>query len=310
MLNKVLFLGPDGYDEFVQKRLPEFSVVMAQNEVDVVKHIETVDVIFDAYMKVQFGKKLLEKSEKLKLFITATTGATHIHTQTLVDKNVPLLTLKGQEHVTSGITAAAEHSWLLLMAIARKLPGAQNEVLNGGWDRNKFPGVMLKGKKIGIIGCGRIGQWMARYAKAFGMTVLGFDVQNNPDPNLFDICDLDVLLSSSDFVSIHIPFSEDNRDFLSSEKISLMKKGVYFINTSRGEVINEAAILEGLKKGNIAGAGLDVLQSEPEITNDPLVEYSRTNNNLIITPHIGGLSPDALDIVLDFSCKRITNFFA
>jgi D-3-phosphoglycerate dehydrogenase len=308
-MKKLIFLGPDEYEKFVQNRLSDFYVVKAQSVQEVEDHIQSAEVIFDAYMKVPFTKELLSKAKNLKLFITATTGASHIDTNFLESLSVPLLTLKGQEHITGGLTAAAEHSWLLLMAVARQLPAALLEIHDGGWDRNKFPGVMLKGKTIGIIGCGRIGQWMARYANAFGMRVLGYDEHKTPDSELFESTELNHLLTISDFITIHIPFNEDTRDFLNKARFTLIKRGAVFVNTSRGEVINEEALLSALQTGQIAGAGLDVLQSEPNIIQDPLVEYALQNKNLIITPHIGGLSPDALDIVLDFTCTRIKNFF-
>ena len=153
----LIFLGPESHYEFVINLLPDFDVICANSEGQVDACIKDAAVIFDAYMKVPFSEQRISAAENLKLFITATTGASHISIRTLEQKKIPLLTLKGQENITRGLTAAAEHSWLLLMAIARQLPSALKETSVGGWDRNKFPGVMLKGKSIGIVGCGRIG---------------------------------------------------------------------------------------------------------------------------------------------------------
>lgn len=309
-MNKIIFLGPHEYHQYVQARLPDFNVVLAQNEDDVLEHIEESIAIFDAYMRVPFQEALLGKAQNLQLFITATTGVSHIDVNILEKKSIPLLTLRGQDHIIGGLTAAAEHSWHLLMSLTRNLPAARQEVLNGGWDRNMFPGRMLKGKTLGIIGCGRIGQWMARYANAFGMQVFGFDAIKEPDDTLFTSSSVDDLLRNADFISLHIPYSQENYNFLSTDKLSITKRGVCVVNTSRGEILDENALLQGLKNGHIAGAALDVLRAEPYIDKDPLVEYARTHNNLIITPHIGGLSPEALEIVLDFSCKRINKHFA
>jgi D-3-phosphoglycerate dehydrogenase len=305
----VIFLGPESHEQFVKKLLPNFNVIYATSEEQVDKCIELADVIFDAYMKVPFNEKRINRAENLKLFITATTGASHISTITLEQKEIPLLTLKGQEHITRGLTAAAEHSWLLLMAVARQLPIALKETIEGGWDRNKFPGVMLKGKSIGIVGCGRIGEWVGRYANAFGMTVFGFDPNTTPNPEIFQNTELDEMLSKVDFVSIHVPLLDSTKLLINAERIAKMKEGAIFVNTSRGEIVDESALLTALESNHLKGAGIDVITAEPYIENDPLIVYSKTHSNLLITPHIGGFSPDALDVVLKFSCDRINSFF-
>ena len=304
----IIFLGPDSHEQFVRDLLPNYNVIYAISEKKVDATIADADVIFDAYMKVPFGEERLQKANSLKLFITATTGVSHIATNILEEKNIPLLTLKGQEHITRGLTAAAEHSWLLLMAVARQLPIALQETVNGGWDRNKFPGVMLKGKSIGIIGCGRIGKWMGRYATAFGMKVYGYDPYTKPNAEIFEEKDIDELLPIVDFVSIHVPLVETTKNLINSERISMLKKDAILVNTSRGEIVDEEALLNALKNNMIKGAGLDVVIAEPYIENDPLIIYTKINSNLLITPHIGGFSPDALDVVLKFSCDRINTF--
>ncbi len=305
----IIFLGPDSHEQFVRDLLPNFNVICAISEEQVDENIANADVVFDAYMKVPFNEECLLKANSLKLFITATTGASHIATNILEEKNIPLLTLKGQEHITRGLTAAAEHSWLLLMAVARQLPIALQETVNGGWDRNKFPGVMLKGKSIGIIGCGRIGEWMGKYATAFGMKVYGYDPYTKPNAEIFEEKDIDELLPLVDFVSIHVPLVEATKNLINSERISKLKKEAIFVNTSRGEIVDEVALLNALKNNLIKGAGIDVVTAEPYIENDPLIIYTKSNSNLLITPHIGGFSPDALDVVLKFSCDRINTFF-
>lgn len=309
MAKRLIYLGPDSHFEFIASQLPTFEVIQANSEHEVDDIIERCDVIFDAYMKVPFKNDRLSKASILKLFITATTGTSHIDTEFLNQKNIPVLTLRGQEHITRGLTAAAEHSWLLLMAIARQLIPATQEVKNGEWDRNKFPGIMLKGKTIGIVGCGRIGEWMAKYANAFGMKVLGYDPYSKINNDLFEEAHLLDLLSRADFVSIHVPLNDSTKLLIGSKEFELLKPSSIFINTSRGEIIDETALLEALQNKKIKGAGIDVITAEPYINNDPLVEYARKNSNLIITPHIAGYSPDALDVVLKFSCERINNFF-
>jgi phosphoglycerate dehydrogenase-like enzyme len=306
----VLYLGPETHLDQVRAELPGFDVrhCLAADEVDAC--IDRADVIFDAYMKVPFPAERLRRATSLQLFITATTGVTHVDVRELEPRGIPVLTLKGQEHVTKNITAAAELSWLLLMSVARPLRAAVEETLAGQWDRNKFPGTMLIGRTLGVVGCGRIGTWMSRYATAFGMRVLGYDPFKDDLEPTFTKADLNTLLAESDAVSLHVAYSEATRHLMSRERIFRMKKGALLINTSRGELIDESALLDALVTGHLAGAGLDVLQGEPDVATHPLVQYARDHTNVVITPHIGGFSPDALRMVLEFSCGRIRAFVA
>jgi phosphoglycerate dehydrogenase-like enzyme len=309
MTPTVVFLGPESHVSQVCGSLPSFDVQHCSSGEEVDARLESADVIFDAYMKVPFPAERLERAKALKLFITATTGATHIAATQLERRGIPLLTLKGQEHITRNITAAAELSWLLLMSAVRPFRAAIQEPLDGDWDRNKYPGTMLRGRTLGIVGCGRIGTWMSRYAAAFEMRVLGYDPFVPVFPDTITPASLDTLLADSDVVTIHVSYSEASRNLLSRERIFHMKRGAVLVNTSRGELIDEAALLDALRQGHLSAAGLDVLQGEPDIEDHPLVQYAREHTNLVITPHIGGFSPDALQIVLDFSCERIRQFF-
>lgn len=307
---RLLYLGPPETVDHVRSLLPEnFDVHHALDNNSVDQVIADCDVVLDAYMRVRFPAERLAGATNLKLFVTATTGADHIDGASLIARNIPLYTLKGQREVLRNITPAAEHSWLLLMACARHLTAAVRSVSEGQWDRNQYPGIMLKGKTLGVVGCGRIGQWMSRYAEAFGMQVLGYDPHLDQWPDSIRQTSLELLLSTSDFISVHVHLSDETRGMLGAKEFRLLKKGAILINTSRGEITDEREILSALKDGRLAAAGLDVLNGEPDIADHPLVEYSRAHDNLIITPHIGGFSPDAVKHVLTFSCGRIVEYF-
>jgi D-3-phosphoglycerate dehydrogenase len=146
---------------------------------------------------------------------------------------------------------------------------------------------------------------MARYALAFDMNVIGYDPFVDPWPEQVRKVDLDPLLSIADIISIHVPLSDDTRGMIGAREFALVKPGALFVNTSRGRLVDEGALLEALLEGRIGAAGLDVLDGEPEIDNHPLVHYARTHDNLIITPHIGGFSPDAVKVVVSHAAKRI-----
>ena len=225
-----------------------------------------------------------------------------------IQKKIPLLTLKGERKLLNNITPAAELSWLLLLMCARNAYEAVNHVKDGKWDRNQFPGIMLNGKTIGVIGLGRLGMWTVRYANAFGLKCLGYDPFLKEDPLHVKKCSLEELLQKSDFVSVHVNYDPNKPKILTKEHFNLMKKGVIIINTSRGELIDEDSLLNGLISGDIAGAGLDVLSGEPNVEENQLFIQRNSDLNLIITPHIGGFSYDALGKVLEFCCSRIIDF--
>jgi D-3-phosphoglycerate dehydrogenase len=183
-------------------------------------------------------------------------------------------------------------------------------VLEGNWVREEFPGIMLKGKTLGLIGCGRIGSWMARYARAFDMDVIGHDPFVEPWPEHIGRRELDEVLSTADFISLHVALNDQSRGMIGAREFGIMKAGVVFINTSRGGLIDESALVEGLSSGRIGAAALDVLDGEPEINHHPLVEYARNHENVIITPHIGGFSPDAVKMVVAHASRRILKFLS
>jgi len=306
---QLLYMGPPETLAIIQTHLPTFDIRLALDDITVDEWLPTADVVLDAYMRVRFPASRLVTASLLKLFVTATTGADHIDAVTLTQRQIPLLTLRGQREVLKNITPAAEHSWLLLMACARHLRPALQDVLDGTWDRNRYPGTMLRGKTLGLIGCGRIGEWMSHYAAAFGMHCVGYDPYVDPWPATIEQTDLATVLREADFISVHVTLSAETHGLLGQREFDLIKPEAVLINTSRGEIVDQDALLAALVNGQIAAAGVDVLTGEPDITDHPLIHYARTHDNLLITPHIGGFSPDALRYVLAFSCQRIKDHF-
>lgn len=280
------------------------EIVVVPAEPDAVRRaLERATVLLDASMKVRIDAAMIAAAPMLRVVTTATTGADHIDAGALAARGIPLLTLAGQRDVLSRLTAAAEHSWLLLMACARQLRGAVDHVMAGGWNRVEFPGVMLRGRTLGLIGCGRIGRCMARYARAFDMRVIGHDPLVEPWPDGIEPVDLPELFASADFVSVHVPLNDATRGLVSAALLA-RARGAVLINTSRGEIIDEAALLAALEDGRLAAAGLDVLTGEPDVVAHPLRVYATAHANVVITPHIGGFSPDAVAVAVEFAARR------
>jgi D-3-phosphoglycerate dehydrogenase len=311
MKKKVLFLGPSEIFNQVDSffcDFEEYNVVMCDGD-NIETEIIDAYAIVDASMKIRFDNNLLTKAKYLKVISCATTGSDHISIESLKSRNIELFTLREDKDLLFNLTPAAELSWALLLACARNLKGAFNHVNNGSWQREAFPGIMLNGKTLGIIGCGRIGRWMSKYAEAFGMNVLGYDPHLNIFPENINRVDLEKLFLESDFISIHVHLSEETEGLVNERLLNLCKSNVILINTSRGKIIDEKALLNSLINNKIGAVGLDVLDGEPQIEKNLLYQYSLKNDNVVITPHCGGYSLEAVKkVCLRASAKIIEKY--
>jgi D-3-phosphoglycerate dehydrogenase len=304
------YLGPVEHTSAIAEETGEaFDIRTVDADSEAVKKaLLTADALLDASMRVRLTRGMIEAAPALKIVAAATTGADHIDTDALRDRGIRLVTLRGQNELLNTLTPAAEHSWLLLMACARRLTAAHRSVLAGQWNRAEYPGLMLRGKILGIIGLGRIGRWMARYAEAFGMRRQAADPYAAEWMPGIARVDLDELLATSDFISLHVHLTDDTHGMLDARRIGLIKPGAILINTSRGGLIDEPALLAALQEGRIAAVGLDVLTGEPDIIEHPLRRYALQHDNIVITPHIGGFSPEAVRAVVRFSAGQIVRY--
>lgn len=306
-MKTILYLGAEvgaAAAEEVLAGRAEVCRIPARND-DVHSHLKTCAALLDASMKVRITDTMVATAAGLEIISCATTGADHIERGELHRRNIPVRTLMEDRELLLNLTPAAELSWALLMACARKLPAAVRHVLSGGWDRELFPGIMLNGKRIGIVGCGRIGTWMSRYAHAFGMNIVGYDPLITKYPSRVKPVSLEELACTSDFISIHVPLTDHTIGLFSKKHFEMIKSGAILINTSRGAVVDEKAMLKALESNRLGAAGLDVLADEPEIEKSPLFQYAQNHDNLIITPHCGGFSLDAVKIVCRRAAEKI-----
>lgn len=195
--------------------------------------------------------------------------------------------------------SVAEHVFALLLALARKIPGADRSVKSGGWERKKYHGFELMGKTLGILGLGKIGFRVALRAKAFGMRLLAHDAYLSPTSlpvteSGATLVAIDRLLTESDFLTVHLPLTEKTRGFLNARAFKMMKPTAFLINTSRGEILAEEDLIQALKQNQLAGAALDVREKEPPLPESPL----QTFDNVILTPHTAGLTYEAQEKVV------------
>jgi D-3-phosphoglycerate dehydrogenase len=305
---RIVFLGPEEGLEAVRElagRRAE-AVGAAPTEEAVAAALREADALLDASMRTRISDAMIEAAPRLTIISCATTGSDHIARAAAGRRGIPVRTLREDADLLRNITPAAELTWALLMACARRLVPAVQHVRDGKWRREDFPGMMLKGRTLGLVGCGRIGQWMARYAAAFGMPVIGCDPFVEPWPEGIErVDDLKALAARADVLSVHVHLSDATRGLVSAEVFAALKPGAIFLNTSRGAIADEAALLAALESGRLAAAGVDVLEGEPDIDAHPLVGYARRHDNLLITPHCGGFSPDAVRLVCRRAAEKI-----
>ncbi len=260
----------------------------------------------------QIDRQVFSKAKKLKVIVTATTGLDHIDLAAAKEFGVVVLSLRGEVDFLRSIPATAELTWGLLLSLTRHLPQAYQSVLEGDWQREAYRGHDLAGKKLGILGLGRIGEKVARYGQAFAMQVGAYDndpAKTVPGVRLFN--SMAALFAWADAISIHVPLNEQTDTLVGSDQLSLMKAG-YLINTARGDVLDEVALIQALEAGNLQGAALDVIRHERGLARytSPVITYAKTHPNLIITPHIGGASFDSMAKTEIFMANRLKAWFA
>ena len=308
---RILFLGP----RFAYRAISDyfsvgFDFIYSSSEPEEFgTKLQSASGVIDASMAVPITDNMIAASNNLQIISTATTGSDHIQRGEVSRRGIQIRTLKEDKELLRTITPAAEHTWALLLSVIRNLRGATHHVAEGLWRREEFPSLMLNGKTLGIVGCGRIGQWVAKYGTAFGMRVLGYDPYVEAWPGHIIPETLKKLVTSSDVISVHVHLTRDTDRLIDRELLESIKRGTILINTSRGAIVDECALLDSLNRGQMGGAGLDVLTGEPDISANPLVEYAKTHDNLLISPHCGGYSPDAVNIVCRRAAEKIVDYF-
>ena len=275
-------------------------------------NIADYDVLLIA-LRNTIDRSILEKAKKLKYIVTPTTGHNHIDCDFAEEQNIQIISLRGETEFLETITATAELTWGLLLSLMRHIPSAHQDVLHAHWDRNKYYGNELKGKSLGIIGYGRLGKMVAQYGKAFAMSVFAYDQNSFSSCNGIEFVDLDMLLSRSDVICLHLPLNKNTNGMLDENQFKKMKDGVVFINTARGEIVDETALISALKSGKVSAAATDVLSDEVSLDvdwlkNSKLANYARNNKNLIITPHIGGVTYESVEQTNIFIIQKIERY--
>jgi D-3-phosphoglycerate dehydrogenase len=265
---------------------------------DIAKKIGDFDIVI-VRSRTTITGDLIEKATKCKIIARVGVGLDNIDTDTARAKNIRVINA-----VEGAMNAVAELVIGLMLSMAREIPRADREVRNGNWIKKELMGSELAGKYLGIVGLGNIGKRLARLARSLNMNIIGFDVipidaEFAKEVGLMK-ADLDTLLQSADYVSLHVPLLDSTKHMINAERIAKMKKTARIINTSRGGTIDEDALYEAIKAGNLGGAALDVFEVEPATGNK-----LATLPNVICTPHIGAQTKEAQSLAANVIAEKI-----
>ncbi len=295
---KILNTIGENFANEAKKKLELLGAVTYKipTQVELEKEIENFDMIVVG-LGLLVNKAVIENGKNLKVIATATTGLDHIDVACAEEKGIKVVSLKNDLEFMKKITGTAELAWGLLIALIRKIPSSLESVKKGEWKREDFKGNTLSGKTLGVLGLGRLGTLVAGYGKAFGMEVLFTDPNVESFPDVSKVS-FEELISKADFLSVHIHLSKETENLISETEFEKMKNGAFLVNTSRGKIVDEVALLKALKEKKIAGYATDVLSDELDFgeqipSSNPLIQYAKENTNLIIVPHTGGMTHES-----------------
>ena len=253
--------------------------------------------------QVDVNAKLIAAGKRLTVIGRAGVGVDNVDLDAATRAGITVVNAP-----TGNTIAATEHTWALMLAVARKVAAADASLRRGEWKRAQFTGLELRGRTLGIIGLGKIGQAIADRARAFEMTVLGVDPYVSAEQAALhgiELVDLDTLLARSDVVTIHVPLTRSTKGLINAASIARMKRGAILLNVARGGVIDEADVTAALKEGQLGGAGIDVFDAEPP-KDTPLLEAPNT----VLTPHLGASTAEAQVLVAEEVAAQILDVLA
>lgn len=256
---------------------------------------------------VQITAEVMACAPDLKLLIRAGSGFDNIDLDYVQAHNIRLIRIPGP-----GAKAVAEMSFALMLALARNLLVADRLTRQGHWAKHQLTGQLLTGKRLGVVGAGNIGTRVGKLGVAWGMEAIGCVEPATPEEAArlkaagIRMTDFDEVISTSDFISLHVPLNQHTRNLIGSQELAMMKPGAYLVNLARGGVVNEQALYDALTQGRLAGAGVDVHVNEGEGKVSPLADLS----NVILTPHIGAGTIDSQREIGDIIIQTLSDFAA
>lgn len=270
----------------------EVDVCAGLPQAELVRIIGTYDALL-VRSATQVNADIIRAGKQLRVVGRAGVGVDNIDLEAATQAGVVVVNAP-----TGNVVAAAEHTIAMLMALARSVAQADRHVRSGQWKRSQFMGAEVRDKLLGVVGLGRIAQEVVQRAQGLGMKVIAHDPYVTADYAAHrgvELTDLNALLARADFITLHVPLTEQTRGLLNRERLALAKPGVRILNVARGGIIDEEALAEAIEQGHVAGAALDVFAVEPLPADSPL----RRSDKIILTPHLGGSTVEAQEKVAE-----------
>lgn len=322
---KILFFELEPWEkEYISKRLKGNKLIFLNKELskNAVQKYNDCDILV-LFVHSQVDKVILKAFKQLKLIATMSTGYDHIDTATCKAMNIGVCNVPYY-----GENTVAEYAFALLLSLSRKIHETYDRTRTGNFSIKGLRGFDLKGKTLGVIGAGHIGQHVITMAKGFEMDVVAYS--RTPDQKLakkmgFKFVTLSTLLKKSNVITLHVPYNKDTHHIINKQRVKMMKKGAVLINTSRGAVVDTEALLYGLKNNIISGAGLDVLEAESFMNDEKKLLKTRhidssqlramlenhmlmQEHNVIITPHNAFNTTEAIQRILATTIDNIKTY--
>jgi phosphoglycerate dehydrogenase-like enzyme len=292
-------LGPSAaWRNLVNRADFDYHETLPGTEDRLLARIAGAEIVLNIRSSTRFTARVFEQSPRLRLLSLWGTGTDNVDLAAAARHDVTVTNTPGV-----AATSIAEHALALMLGVARRIPQLDAQVRAGAWPRGQM--TELHAKTLGIIGLGAIGRKFAALGQAIGMRVIAWTMHPHPLPGV-ELVELDELYRASDVLSIHLRLSADTIGFIGAPQFALMKPGAILINTARGAIFDEPALVEALAAGRIAGAGLDVYAVEPLPPEHPFTRMA----NVTLTPHCAGITPEALEAGLAMAVENIAAFLA
>ena len=308
-----LNLDPYNFSDSAKKRISKYFVY---DEINVTNDfnlslLEKYDVILVKF-SIKFDEKVIDRCKKLKYILCPATGVDHINVDYCKSRGISIISLFNETEFLNNVHSSAEHTWALLMSSYKNVINSFDFTIeHQKWERNRFQTRDLFGKKIGIVGYGRNGRKIARYAAAFGMEIFVYDQLkiNTQDESIqIQQVTLENLFAKSNIIILSISLNDQTKNLINNEILSNITTNCYLINTSRGEIVNEDSIINALSNGKLTYYATDVLTNEYQdnfLQHSKIFQYCKKNKNILITPHIAGSNLDSWEKTDNFVLDKL-----
>jgi D-3-phosphoglycerate dehydrogenase len=294
---EIISWGPDDRSELenIIRKMEKGIIIDDDSLLEVKEKVIGKDAIF-----VDFCPVPASIVNRVKLIGVTRSGTSNVDMKSAKEANIPVLQIEGRNAV-----AVAEFTIGLMLSVSRNISYAHHAMMQGYWKKSyAYEPVELEGKRIGLVGFGEIGRCVARKLATMGCEVVFFDPFYHDENKYAKTIDFEDLIRTSDFISLHVKLSEETTNLISRREFELMKSSAFIINTARAEIIDSKALIEALRTHKIAGAALDVFPEEPIPDDDPLLSL----DNVVITSHIAGSTPEALIKSVDLLFDKFIRF--